>query len=91
MRWYVLNVDYEMNGKDLIESFVLSSKINRIIGGRPPNNFTYELFLDEKGEKISKSIGNGISVEDWLEFFRKKVLNYLCFRIQPEQKDFILM
>ena len=59
MRWFVLGVDYEMNGKDLIESFVLSSRINKIIGGKPPNNFTYELFLDENGEKISKSIGNG--------------------------------
>ena len=80
MRWYVLNVDYEMNGKDLIESFVLSSKINRIIGGRPPNNFTYELFLDEKGEKISKSIGNGISVEDWLEFSPQESLELFMFQ-----------
>ena len=52
MRWNVLNIDYEMNGKDLIESFVLSSKINRVLGGKPPNNFTYELFLDENGENI---------------------------------------
>ncbi len=80
MRWYVLNVDYEMNGKDLIESFVLSSKINRIIGGRPPNNFTYELFLDEKGEKISKSIGNGISVEDWLKFSPRESLELFMFQ-----------
>ncbi len=80
MRWLILNVDYEMNGKDLIESFVLSSKINRIIGGRPPNNFTYELFLDEKGEKISKSIGNGISVEDWLEFSPRESLELFMFQ-----------
>ena len=80
MRWYILNVDYEMNGKDLIESFILSSKINRIIGGRPPNNFTYELFLDEKGEKISKSIGNGISVEDWLEFSPQESLELFMFQ-----------
>ena len=80
MRWLVLNVDYEMNGKDLIESFILSSKINRIIGGTPPNNFTYELFLDEKGEKISKSIGNGISVEEWLEFSPRESLELFMFQ-----------
>jgi len=80
MRWYVLDVDYEMNGKDLIESFVLSSKINRIIGGRPPNNFTYELFLDEKGEKISKSIGNGITVDNWLDFSPRESLELFMFQ-----------
>ncbi|MFL2660812.1 MAG: lysine--tRNA ligase [Alphaproteobacteria bacterium] len=80
MRWLVLDVDYEMNGKDLIESFILSSKINRIVGGKPPNNFTYELFLDEKGEKISKSIGNGISVEDWLEFSPRESLELFMFQ-----------
>ena len=58
MRWCT-KVDYEMNGKDLIESFILSSKINRIIGGRPPNNFTYELFLDAKGEWFIKIIEMG--------------------------------
>ena len=80
MRWYVLGVDYEMNGKDLIESFILSSKISRIIGVKPPNNFTYELFLDEKGEKISKSIGNGISVEDWLNFSPRESLELFMFQ-----------
>ena len=80
MRWYVLGIDYEMNGKDLIESFQLSSKINRVIGGRPPNNFTYELFLDQNGEKISKSIGNGISVEDWLEFSPRQSLELFMFQ-----------
>ncbi len=80
MRWFVLGVDYEMNGKDLIESFILSSKINRVIGGKPPNNFTYELFLDEKGEKISKSIGNGISVEDWLKFSILQSLELFMFQ-----------
>ena len=80
MRWLVFDVDYEMNGKDLIESFVLSSKINRVIGGRPPNNFTCELFLDENGEKISKSIGNGISVENWLEFSPRESLELFMFQ-----------
>ena len=80
MRWYVLGVDYEMNGKDLIESFILSNKIIRTIGGKAPVNFTYELFLDEKGEKISKSIGNGISVDDWLEFSSKNSLELFMFQ-----------
>ena len=80
MRWYVLGVDYEMNGKDLIESYMLSSKINRLIGGKPPVNFTYELFLDEKGEKISKSIGNGISVDDWMKFSPKQSLELFMFQ-----------
>ena len=80
MRWYVLGVDYEMNGKDLIESYLLSNKINKTIGGISPVNYTYELFLDEKGEKISKSIGNGISVEDWLRFSNKKSLELFMFQ-----------
>lgn len=68
MRWVALDVDYEMSGKDLISSVELGSKIARVLGGRPPLNLTYELFLDEKGEKISKSKGNGLSVEDWLKY-----------------------
>ena len=80
MRWFVLGIDYEMNGKDLIESYVLSNKIIKTIGGRSPVNYTYELFLDEKGEKISKSIGNGISVDDWLRFSNKKSLELFMFQ-----------
>ncbi len=68
MRWYVLGVDYEMSGKDLIPSYQLASRICRIMGGIPPMNLTYELFLDEKGQKISKSKGNGLAVEDWLRY-----------------------
>jgi lysyl-tRNA synthetase class 1 len=68
MRWYVLGVDYEMSGKDLISSYELASKICRILGGVPPLNLTYELFLDDKGQKISKSKGNGLAVEDWLRY-----------------------
>ena len=66
MRWHALGVDFEMNGKDLIESFKLSSRICKTIGGVPPENLTYELFLDEEGKKISKSKGNGLSMDDWL-------------------------
>jgi lysyl-tRNA synthetase class 1 len=68
MRWTALDVDYEMSGKDLIDSVRLSGKICRVLGGSPPVGFTYELFLDENGEKISKSRGNGLAVEDWLRY-----------------------
>ncbi len=68
MRWDALGVDYEMSGKDLIDSVRLSSRICSILGGVAPANLTYELFLDEQGQKISKSKGNGISVDDWLKY-----------------------
>ncbi len=68
MRWAALDVDYEMSGKDLTDSVNLGGKICRILGGTPPVNLTYELFLDDKGEKISKSKGNGLAVEDWLKY-----------------------
>ena len=68
MRWYALDVDFEMYGKDLIESAILSAKIIKLIGKSNPSGFAYELFLDEKGEKISKSKGNGISIEQWLRY-----------------------
>ena len=68
MRWVALGVDYEMSGKDLIDSVRLSGQICRLLGARPPEGFTYELFLDEAGEKISKSRGNGLSVEEWLTY-----------------------
>ena len=79
MRWYALQVDYEMSGKDLIDSVNLSSKICRILGGRPPEGFTYELFLDENGQKISKSKGNGLSVEDWLTYAPPESLSQFMF------------
>src|SRR3546814_19850322 len=66
MRWYALGVDYEMSGKDLIDSVKLSSRIASILGGRPPEGFHYELFLDEGGKKTSKSQGHGLSVATWL-------------------------
>ena len=68
MRWFTFDVDFEMYGKDLTESAILSNKICRALGKTPPNGFAYELFLDEKGEKISKSKGNGISIEQWLRY-----------------------
>ncbi len=80
MRWYALGVDYEMSGKDLIDSVTLSSKICRILGGKPPAGFSYELFLDEKGEKISKSRGNGLSVEEWLRYAPPESLAYFMYQ-----------
>ncbi|MDR1982254.1 MAG: lysine--tRNA ligase [Holosporaceae bacterium] len=67
-RWVAFGVDYEMAGKDLIDSVILSSKICKILGGNPPDGFNYELFLDEEGKKISKSKGNGLSVDEWLRY-----------------------
>src|SRR5439155_4405590 len=68
MRWLALGVDYEMSGKDLISSVELSSKILRALGGMPPDGFNYELFLDENAERISKSRGNGLTIEEWLSY-----------------------
>lgn len=78
MRWAALGVDYEMHGKDLTPSVVLSTQICKIIGTPPPLTYVYEMFLDEKGEKISKSKGNGLSLEEWLTYGTDKGLaNYL--------------
>ncbi len=79
MRWFALSVDYEMSGKDLIDSVKQSSKITRAMGGRPPESYTYELFLDENGEKISKSRGNGLTMEEWLAYAPKESLAYFMF------------
>lgn len=68
MRWTALGIDYEMAGKDLIDSVTLSSKICRTLGGTPPEGFNYELFLDDKGQKISKSKGNGLTIDEWLTY-----------------------
>ncbi len=80
MRWDALQVDYEMAGKDLSESVKLSSKIRGILGGRPPEGFSYEMFLDENGEKISKSKGNGISIEEWLAYASPESLSLYMFQ-----------
>ncbi len=68
MRWHALGVDYEMAGKDLIDSVKLSGRIVRALGSEPPEGFNYELFLDEKGQKISKSKGNGLTIDEWLRY-----------------------
>ncbi len=79
MRWFTFDVDFEMYGKDLIESAILSNKICKILGKKPPNGFAYELFLDEKGEKISKSKGNGISIEQWLRYASPESLSLYMY------------
>jgi lysyl-tRNA synthetase class 1 len=80
MRWYALGVDYEMAGKDLIDSIRLSGQIVRALGGRPPEGFNYELFLDEKGQKISKSRGNGLSMEEWLAYASPESLSLFMYQ-----------
>jgi lysyl-tRNA synthetase class 1 len=80
MRWTALGVDYEMAGKDLIDSVTLSSRICKALGGTPPEGFNYELFLDDKGEKISKSKGNGLSVEEWLTYASPESLSLYMFQ-----------
>jgi lysyl-tRNA synthetase class 1 len=80
MRWYALNVDYEMAGKDLIDSVKLSGAIVRALGGHAPEGFNYELFLDEKGQKISKSKGNGLTIEEWLTYASPESLAQFMFQ-----------
>jgi len=80
MRWTALGVDYEMAGKDLIDSVNLSSKICRALGGTPPEGFNYELFLDDSGQKISKSKGNGLTIEQWLSYATPQSLSLYMFQ-----------
>ena len=80
MRWYALDVDFEMYGKDLIESAILSTKIINLIGKKNPSGFAYELFLDEKGEKISKSKGNGITIDQWLKYASPESLSLYMYQ-----------
>ena len=80
MRWYTFDVDYEMYGKDLIESAILSNKICQTLGKKSPNGFAYEMFLDEKGEKISKSKGNGITIEQWLQYASPESLSLYMYQ-----------
>ena len=80
MRWYALDIDFEMYGKDLIESAILSTKIINLLGKKNPSGFAYELFLDEKGEKISKSKGNGITIDQWLEYASPESLSLYMYQ-----------
>jgi lysyl-tRNA synthetase, class I len=80
MRWHALSVDYEMAGKDLIDSVKLSSRIARVLGSEPPAGFNYELFLDENGQKISKTKGNGLTIEQWLDYASPESLASFMFQ-----------
>ena len=82
MRWTAFGIDYEMAGKDLIDSVKLSAEICRVLGGHPPEGFHYELFLDEKGQKISKSKGNGLTIDEWLTYASPESLALYMFQ-QP--------
>ena len=86
MRWTALGVDYEMAGKDLIDSVKVSSQICKILGGAPPEGFNYELFLDENNQKISKSKGNGLTMEDWLRYGAPESLSYYMFQSPKSAK-----
>ncbi len=86
MRWAALGVDYEMAGKDLIDSVKLGSKIVRVLGGQPPEGFNYELFLDADGQKISKSKGNGLTMEDWLTYAPHESLALYMFQSPKSAK-----
>jgi lysyl-tRNA synthetase class 1 len=87
LRWVALGVDYEMSGKDLIDSVVQSSKIARVLGGRPPEGFNYELFLDENGEKISKTRGNGVTIDEWLTYAPEESLVFYLYREPRKAKQ----
>ena len=86
MRWTALGVDYEMAGKDLSESVKLSSRIAKALGAQAPEGFSYELFLDENGEKISKSRGNGLTIEQWLTYAPPESLSLYMFQSPRKAK-----
>ena len=86
MRWTALGVDYEMSGKDLIDSVKVSSKVARALGGVPPEGFNYELFLDKDGQKISKSRGNGLSMDEWLRYGTPESLSFYMFQSPKSAK-----
>ena len=87
MRWCALGVDYEMCGKDLTDSVTQSGRITQVLGGRRPEGLIYELFLDENGEKISKSKGNGLTIEQWLEYGSEESLGFYLFREPKSAKS----
>ena len=87
MRWSALNIDYEMNGKDLIPSFELSKQIAKFIFNKVPINMSYELFLDQNGEKISKSRGNGLSIDEWMTYGTKESLSLFMYQNPKKSKE----
>jgi len=87
MRWVALGVDYEMCGKDLTDSVTQSGKIASVLGGRKPEGMIYELFLDANGEKISKSRGNGLTIDEWLTYGTEESLGFYLFREPKRAKN----
>jgi lysyl-tRNA synthetase class 1 len=87
MRWVALDVDYEMAGKDLIESVRESGKICRALGGVPPEGFNFELFLDIHGKKISKSKNNGLTMDEWLRYGTPESLSWYMFQSPKSAKS----
>jgi lysyl-tRNA synthetase class 1 len=85
-RWTALGVDYEMSGKDLVDSVRVSSQVCRVLGGEPPETFHYELFMDEANQKISKSKGNGLTMEEWLRYGPPEALSYYLFQSPKSAK-----
>ena len=85
-RWAVFGIHYEMYGKDLIESAKLSRQLTKILDGKPPVDMFYEMFLDEEGKKISKSVGQGLSVDNWTRWGTAEALNHLMFKNPRQQK-----
>ncbi|MEQ1498111.1 MAG: lysine--tRNA ligase [Novosphingobium sp.] len=87
MRWVALGVDYEMCGKDLTDSVRESGRITRALGATPPEGLIYELFLDEEGQKISKSKGNGLTIDQWLTYGSEESLGLFLFREPKSAKS----
>jgi len=85
-RWTALEVDYEMSGKDLVDSVRVSNRVCKVLGGEPPDGFHYELFMDENNQKISKSKGNGLTMEDWLRYGTPESLSYYLFQSPKSAK-----
>ncbi|MGB8812905.1 MAG: lysine--tRNA ligase [Paracoccaceae bacterium] len=79
-RWAALDVDFEMYGKDHSTNTPIYDGICEILGGRKPEHFTYELFLDETGQKISKSKGNGLTIDEWLTYAASESLSYFMYQ-----------
>jgi lysyl-tRNA synthetase class 1 len=85
-RWTALKVDFEASGKDLIDSVRVSNRIVRALGGEPPEAFHFELFMDEQNQKISKSKGNGLTMEEWLRYGTPESLAYYMYQSPKSAK-----
>ena len=84
MRWYAFDVDFEMYGKDHLVNGPIYTKICQTLGNKAPHQIFYELFLDEKGEKISKSKGNGLTIDEWLRYGSAESLAYFMY-LSPQK------